>query len=111
MGTDGRIRMALFASAEGFPGQPDRAVRRNERAIAADTVQALFAGVPAGRYAISVLHDEDNDGKMKQDFMGRPKEGYGFSRDARGRFGPPGFDSAAFDAGTDTTRVVIHLEY
>jgi len=109
--TEGRIRMALFASEDGFPGEPERALRRNQRPIGADTVRAFFIDVPEGRYAVSVLHDEDDDGKMKQDFMGRPKEGYGFSRDARGRLGPPGFDSAAFDALGDTTRIVIEMEY
>jgi uncharacterized protein (DUF2141 family) len=109
--TEGRIRMALFASEDGFPGEPEQALRQIQRWIAADTVHAVFENVPEGRYAISVLHDADDDGEMKQDFMGRPKEGYGFSRDARGRFGPPGFDSAAFDAAGDTTHVLIELEY
>lgn len=110
-GTEGTIRMALFASDDGFPGERDRAVQSGAWPIDADTLEALFDDVPPGRYAVSVIHDENDDGKMATDFMGRPKEGYGFSRDARGRFGPPGFDSAAFDATGDTTRVEIHLQY
>jgi uncharacterized protein (DUF2141 family) len=30
-------------------------------------------------------------------FLGIPKEPYGFSRDARGKFGPPGFEDAAIE--------------
>jgi uncharacterized protein (DUF2141 family) len=110
-GATGTIRIALFASEAGFPDRPDLALRRGAWPASADTLATFFEGVPAGRYAVSVLHDADDDGEMATDFMGRPKEGYGFSRDARGRFGPPGFESAAFEADTDTCRVVIHLEY
>lgn len=52
--------------------------------------------VPAGRYAIAVLDDENGDGKMNWGLTG-PSEPYGFSRGARGTFGPPSFDDAAFD--------------
>ncbi|HWM85832.1 MAG TPA: DUF2141 domain-containing protein, partial [Kofleriaceae bacterium] len=57
--------------------------------------RALLRQIPAGTYAVGVLHDEDGDHKMKTGMFGRPKEGYGASRDARGRFGPPRFDDAS----------------
>ena len=40
------------------------------------------------------LHDEDGNGGMGTDWMGRPREGWGASNDARGRFGPPSFEDA-----------------
>jgi uncharacterized protein (DUF2141 family) len=58
--------------------------------------------------ALSVFHDANNDGKLGANPAGVPIEPYGFSRDARGRFGPPEFDAAAIDVQGDQ-RVTIHL--
>jgi hypothetical protein len=42
--------------------------------------------------------------------IGPPKEAFGFSNDAMGRFGPPDFDDAAFLHGTGDTRIAIELK-
>ena len=70
-----------------------------------------FEGVAAGRYAAAVFHDEDGDRKLKT-VLGMPREGYGFSNDARpGTFGPPKFETAAFDFDGSSKRVTIRLTY
>ncbi|MBK7290922.1 MAG: DUF2141 domain-containing protein [Chitinophagaceae bacterium] len=43
--------------------------------------------------SIAILHDENDDGKMNSNFLGLPKEGYGFSNNVMGNFGPPLFQS------------------
>ena len=35
------------------------------------------------------------NGELDTNFIGLPKEGFGFSNDAMGRMGPPGFDAAS----------------
>ena len=67
----------------------------------------LFEITPAS-YAIAVVDDADNDGKMKTGFMGIPTEKVGFSNNARGRFGPPKFDDAVFELSAPRT-IHIHL--
>lgn len=67
--------------------------------------------VPPGRYAIGVMHDEDDDGEFDTGFLGIPSEGYGFSRDARGTLGPPSFDSAAFDYRGGVLTVTVTMRY
>ena len=54
----------------------------------------MLRHLPPGTYALGVLHDEDGNREMKTGFLGRPKEGYGASRDARGKMGPPKFEDA-----------------
>jgi uncharacterized protein (DUF2141 family) len=90
----GVAAVALFTSSAGFPDKADKAARRMEVAIKGGRARAVVRGLPAGTYAVAVLHDEDRNHKMKTGLMGIPKEGYGASRDARGRFGPPKFDDA-----------------
>ena len=44
--------------------------------------------------------------------LGIPKEGYGFSNDAKGRMGPPSFDDAAVEVGSgEPTRTAISFGY
>lgn len=35
--------------------------------------------LPAGSYAVMVMHDENGNGELDANFMGIPTEGYGFS--------------------------------
>lgn len=44
-----------------------------------DEVKAVFDKVPAGKYAISVFLDENNNQNLDQNIFGIPQEKYGFS--------------------------------
>ena len=56
-----------------------------------------------GKYAFKYFHDENNDEKINTNFMGIPKEGYGFSNNAKGTFGPPSFDKMLFELSKSDT--------
>jgi uncharacterized protein (DUF2141 family) len=43
--------------------------------------------------------------------MMMPREGYGFSRDAPVRFGPPSFRSAAFTVGAAPVHQTVRMRY
>jgi len=75
------------------------------------SVVVTFTGIPYGTYAISVLHDEDCDGKMKRNFVGLPSEGYGISQNPRIRFKAPSFDDAMFTFKSDSSKVTITMKY
>lgn len=108
----GAALVALFGSSEGFPDESKKALRRIAVPIRRGKARALFRGLPAGVYAVAVLHDEDGDKSMKTNFVGIPKEGYGASRDARGRMGPPKFDDARLTVRAgQTVRAPIKLVY
>ena len=63
------------------------------------TCQVIFKNIPEGRYAISLFHDENGNGKLASNFIKIPKEPYGFSNNAMGLFGPPSFEQASFQVG------------
>lgn len=92
---DGVIRCALFNSPAGFPtiGQQWRGVIAPIRGGAATCV---FSGVPAGTYAVAFFHAEHNETELTTGLFGKPQQGYGFSNNAAGSFGPPNFNAAAF---------------
>ena len=70
-----------------------------------------FKDVPAGTYGISVLHDENGNGKIDTALGMMPKEGYGFSRDAKVRLGPPSFKDAAVSIGGKPSSHTIRMRY
>ena len=101
-GRQGAVRAAMFR---------DTAVRADIAvldSVSGNSVTFVYPDLPAGRYALSVFHDVNNDGKLGTNPAGIPVEPYGFSRDAKGRFGAPSFDDAAIDVQADQ-RVTIHL--
>lgn len=65
----------------------------------APTVEVQFPGVKPGPVAVSVLHDENQNGRLDMRWFPwpRPAEGAGASRDPRPRFGPPSFSDAVFE--------------
>jgi uncharacterized protein (DUF2141 family) len=78
---------------------------------ASTTVSVDISNVVAGRYAIAVLHDENGNGKVDRMLGLMPKEGFGFSRDAPVRMGPPSFKEASFEVGTAPVRQSIRMRY
>lgn len=57
------------------------------------------------RYLFKYFHDENNNKKLDTNFIGIPKEGYGFSNNAKGNFGPPDYKKTIFEVKNDTTVV------
>ncbi len=66
-------------------------------------------GVPPGTWAVVAYQDENSNGELDTNMLGIPKEPYGFSRDARSKFGPPGFDDAAIEVGEAPTTATVRL--
>ena len=94
---EGVVRACITTQSKEFPKCDDDGTSINVVAPAAGSVTLNFKHVTPGRYAIALLHDENNNGKADRALMMMPTEGYGFSRDAKVRMGPPKFDDAAFD--------------
>jgi uncharacterized protein (DUF2141 family) len=56
----------------------------------------VIRNLAPGRYAFKYFHDENNNNKIDANWLGIPKEGYGFSNNAKGTFGPPSFEKTIF---------------
>lgn len=67
--------------------------------------------LPAGRYAVQAFLDENSNGKVDRALFGIPKEGVGFSNDAKIRFGPPKFAEAVFPFDGTSRTIRFNLRY
>jgi uncharacterized protein (DUF2141 family) len=106
----GRVVCTLFDSPDGFP-RDDSAPRTISVPIAARSGTCSFPVSKRGKYAAVVFHDENADGKFNTNWIGLPKEGYGFSNDASISWRPPNFDEAGFEFDGGVERLTVHIRY
>jgi uncharacterized protein (DUF2141 family) len=70
--------------------------------IADNKCTLIFKDLKNGQYAIRYFHDENKNEELDTNFIGIPKEGFGFSNDAIGKFGPKDFSEWLFEVSGDT---------
>ncbi len=90
---EGEIRIAMFDSREKYTKDPVHAV---VLPVTSDSLIWSVENLPHGEYAIAVYHDKNTNEKLDTNLLGVPKEQYGFSNNARGRFGPAKWNNAKF---------------
>jgi len=80
--------------------------------VAASPVVSLkFEGVKPGTYAAMLFHDENGNGEFDRSANGMPLEGYAFSRNAKGKYGPPSFEDAAVEVKPGNAVFDIYMVY
>ena len=96
----GTLLVGLYNSEESFLKKQfkgDLSKIENKKSV------VVFKNIPKGEYAISFVHDENDNKKMDTNFLGIPKEDYGCSNNARGFMGPPKYKDAKFNLEADKT--------
>ena len=107
----GQVFCALYSSPDGFPKNSEKAVAQVNAGISDKQAVCEIFGITPGTYAVAVFHDENSNGKMDTNFMGIPREGVGASNNARGHFGPPKFEAAAFHFSSGRVDLKITIIY
>ncbi len=99
----GILNLGIYNNAEAY----DQSVNGEER-----SERGLFSGIdsyielkeshefvinlPEGAYAIALFVDANENLKIDKNFLGIPKEQYGFSNNAMGKLSGPSFEQAKF---------------
>jgi uncharacterized protein (DUF2141 family) len=76
-------------------------VAEKKELISEGKCSVVFGELNAGKYAVRYFHDENLSGKMEANWIGKPTEGYGFSNNVTGMFGPPAFGKWIFEVTTN----------
>jgi uncharacterized protein (DUF2141 family) len=106
----GKIMAQLLKSDAGQAKAVE--VTATMQAAKPGAVELLFGGLEAGDYSVMLFHDENGNGKMDTNMFGIPTEGYGFSNNAKGRFGPPKFSEMKVAVGKDgRTTTIAPMSY
>ena len=93
------VMVAVFLDAAGFP-DVSSADSTSETTGNGDVAEIEVQLPLSGMAAVAVFQDLDGNGVLTKNVVGLPMEPYGFSRNARGTFGPPKFEAAAVDLST-----------
>lgn len=107
----GQVGILLFRQAQGFPSDHQAAMRQELVPARKGRVEASFDGLPAGTYAIAVMHDENKNLKIDTNILGIPKEGYGVSNNVKNLMRAPRFAEAAFELRSGRSAQTIQLIY
>ena len=107
--TRGVLRICLTRIPRHFP-DCSRDTTAQRLTIPASATTAQFTGVAEGLYAVSLLHDENSNGRMDMTLM-VPREGFGFSRNPHIGIGSPSFSSSAFNVGPTPARQAVRIRY
>lgn len=103
----GELVLALFNSESDFL---IKGIKSMKVKVSKDGyTTARFNDIPTGSYSISVFHDVNENGELDKNFAGLPKEGFGFSNNKMGVFGPPSFEECLIEITATQNEVKIDL--
>ena len=106
----GKVAIAVYSGAEGFPKDPSKALRRVMAPIneTSHSASAVLPDLPAGAYAIAVFHDDNNSGKLETNFFGVPTKGYGFSNNPNPKMRAARYEESSFVLPAGGLAVIVH---
>ena len=89
----GQVRVAVYKAADQWLKTPAYSTMLE---AGEEVLEWRVPDVPYGTYAVAIYQDENRNGEHDHNALGVPKEPYGFSNNARGRFGPAKWKDAQF---------------
>jgi uncharacterized protein (DUF2141 family) len=109
---EGFIRIGLFNSETGYPDKPTISYSLSKDTISGGKMVLFIPLSRPGRYGVSILDDENGNGKMDYFLKLIPKEGFGFSNNPKiiSRKAPP-FSDTLFRYSSGRTTVNVKMVY
>ncbi|MCX7548265.1 DUF2141 domain-containing protein [Xanthomarina sp. F1114] len=96
----GEIVIGIYNSEIGFLGE-ETVLKEYKITVDNTTERFIITDLPIGNYAVSLFHDENSDGICNLNFIGIPKEPYGFSNNFKPKFSAPKFKDCKFSLNKD----------
>lgn len=107
----GTIMLGLYSDQASFP-VVGKEIARKIVQFNSSSAYVVIENVTPGNYSIAIFHDVNENETLDKNFFGVPKEGYAFSNNVYGLFGPPSFSDAKFTVKEDEkNELSIKLEY
>jgi len=90
---NGQLIIKLYNSEENFLKSSFQTI--NTKIINGKS-KLVIENIPAGNYAIAIIHDENKNNKLDFNIFGIPSENTAASNNAKAFFGPPSYKNAYF---------------
>jgi len=103
----GKLYIGLYDKKDDFK-DISKTYKNRVVNINSSSIKIVFKNIPKGVYAISVFHDENENGKLDKNFLGIPIEGYGLSNNIRPILRGASFEESKFDLDRNK-KIVIKM--
>lgn len=104
---DGNVLLAVCDEANFLKSD---CYKQRVKAVPGSVVMTIN-NIKPGRYAIQLIHDENQNGDIDLNFLGIPTEGYAFSNGGKPLFAEPVFADCAVEIGTAPLVITITMRY
>ena len=92
---NGKLNFALYNSAASF-NDPSQTYKEYFLPVQQGNMTITIDSLPEGDYSFGLFHDENENYQIDKNWLGIPSEGFAFSNNAMGSFGPPSYNQAKF---------------
>lgn len=96
---NGKLMIQFFDENEQIIKQEIGTIKDKKWSVSIENLKA-------GKYAIRYFHDENLNGNLETNLVGKPTEGYGFSNNVVGKYSMPPFEKWLFDLNGDKKLVL-----
>ena len=107
--TKGQLYVAIFNNDQSFKVEVPVFGKKYAKADIQNKTYRLVIPIPPGEYGLSILDDENSDGKMNYRFVGFPLEGFGFSNYKHRGIRKPRFKQFSFQVAINQ-KLLIEVE-
>ncbi len=107
----GFLEISFFKTEQDFKDEIPFSKMKIAKSAAVNGKMTVQVDLPTGKYGISVLDDENNNGKMDYSFLGIPKEGFGFSNYYHAGFTKPKLSPFVVAIGSSGVFLKFVLRY
>ncbi|MFK7983967.1 MAG: DUF2141 domain-containing protein [Saprospiraceae bacterium] len=107
----GNIMIAVFRGEANFLEDDKDIASKIALVEKTGELTVVFPNLPFGNdYAVAVYHDLNGNGALNTNLFGVPTEAYGFSNNARSKWGAPKYNVARFELNELTENMVIQVK-
>jgi len=109
----GQVLVSIYENESQFPYNPGKVYKIDKSGVENGNITYSIKNFQlACKYAIILLDDENMNEDMDYNILGIPKEGYGFSNNAKPKFlTPPTFEDCSFTLDKSEGLINIKMKY
>jgi uncharacterized protein (DUF2141 family) len=106
--TEGKpLMIGVYAKTDAFPDYGKSSY--SKKVLPKGNEVTVTFKLPAGEYAVGLMHDLNQNGKIDKNWVGYPTEPFGFSNNFKPKLGAPSFKDCSVDLRKGSQRIEIKL--
>lgn len=105
----GELLIGIYATKKSFR-KIKKVYKYSTKRVTSESEEVILEDIPFGTYAIAIFQDYNGNRKFDTNFMGIPKEPFGFSTNYMVKRRAPKFKEVTFEHADETTSMEIMMQ-